>query len=75
MRHAIAVLSTAFLLVPLLANGAPAQPQGMKPTAPMKMTPPGEGEKMMACDKKAVEQKIPMAQHADFVKKCMAEMK
>jgi len=75
MRHVIVVLSAAFLLMPLLATGAPAQPQGMKPTAPMKMTPPGDGEKMMACDKKAVEQKIPMEQHADFVKRCIAEMK
>ena len=41
----------------------------------MKMTPPGEGKKMLACDDKAMQMKIPMEQKADFVTKCMAEMK
>jgi hypothetical protein len=61
------VMLSALCLGLLLAQAAPAQPADMKATAPEKMTPPG--------DAKAIQLKIPMEQKADFVKKCMAEMK
>jgi hypothetical protein len=69
------VLLSALCLGILLVQGAPAQAADMKSTAPEKMTPPGDAKKMRACDDKAMQQKIPMGQKADFVKKCMAEMK
>jgi hypothetical protein len=69
------VMLSALCLGILLAQGTPAQPVNMKSTAPEKMLPPGEAKKMRACDEKAMRQKIPMEQKADFVKKCMAEMK
>lgn len=69
------VMLSALCLGLLLAQGAPARPAEMKSTAPEKMTPPGDAKKMRACDDKAMQQKIPMEQKADFVKKCMAEMK
>jgi hypothetical protein len=69
------VLLSALCLGILLAQGALAQPADMKATAPDKMTPPGDTRKMRACDDKAMQMKIPMEQKADFVKKCMAEMK
>jgi hypothetical protein len=68
------VLPSALCLGFLLAQAAPALAD-MKSTAPEKMTPPGDAKKMRACDDKAMQQKIPMGQKADFVKKCMAEMK
>lgn len=69
------VMLAALCLGILLAQGAPVLAADMKSTAPEKMTPPGEAKKMRACDDKAMQQKIPMEQKADFVKKCMAEMK
>jgi len=68
-------LFLALCLSVAYAESASAQPKDMKATAPMKMTPPGEGKKMLACDDKAMQMKIPMEQKADFVTKCMAEMK
>jgi hypothetical protein len=47
----------------------------MKSTAPETMLPPGEAEKMRACDERAMRENIPMEQKAAFVKKCMAAMK
>jgi hypothetical protein len=73
MRRAIVLLSVMPLF--LFAVSAPAPAADMKSTAPEKMTPPGEARKMRACDDKAMQLKIPMEQKADFVKKCMAEMK
>ena len=67
-------LCLAALTTLLLAHGAAAQ-TGMKSTAPEKMLPKGEGEKMRACDERAMKENIPMEQKAAFVKKCMAEMK
>ena len=75
MRRAIVFLFAIFLLAPLSVPSAVAQPQDMKSTAPEKMLPPGQAEKMRACDAKAMEMNIPMEQKAAFVKKCMAEMK
>jgi hypothetical protein len=72
MRH---IVLSALCLGVLIANAASAQPGNMKATAPEKMTPPGDAKKMRACDDKAMQMKIPMEQKADFVKKCMAEMK
>jgi hypothetical protein len=72
--HSI-VMFSALCLGILLAQGAPALAADMKSTAPEKMTPPGDARKMRACDDKAMQLKIPMEQKADFVKKCMAEMK
>jgi hypothetical protein len=69
------IMLSALCLGILLVLGAPAQPVTMKSTAPEKMTPPGDAKKMRACDDKAMQMKIPMEQKADFVKKCMAEMK
>ena len=59
----------------LLAHDALAQGASMKSTAPEKMLPPGEAEKMRACDERAMKENVPMEQKAAFVKKCMAEMK
>jgi hypothetical protein len=69
------VLLSALCLGFPLAQAAPALAANMKSTAPEKMTPPGDAKKMRACDDKAMQLKIPMEQKADFVKKCMAEMK
>jgi hypothetical protein len=69
------ILFSALCLGVLLVQGASAQPANMKATAPEKMTPPGDAKKMRACNDKAMQMKIPMEQKADFVKKCMAEMK
>ena len=64
----------AALALLLLAHGAAAQ-TGMKSTAPEKMLPKGEAEKMRACDARAMQENIPMEQKAAFVKTCMAAMK
>lgn len=69
------VMLSALCLGLLLGQAAPAQPADMKATAPEKMTPPGDARKMRACDDKAMQLNIPMEQKADFVNKCMAEMK
>jgi hypothetical protein len=69
------IMLSALSLGILLVLGAPALAATMKSTAPEKMTPPGDAKKMRACDDKAMQMKIPMEQKADFVKKCMAEMK
>ncbi len=71
MRRSIALLTA----LPLLLFAAGAAASDMKSTAPEKMTPPGDAKKMRACDDKAMQQKIPMADKAAFVAKCMAEMK
>ena len=68
-------LFLALCLSVMFVPGAQAQPKDMKATAPEKMTPPGDAKKMRACDDKAMQMKIPMEQKADFVNKCMAEMK
>jgi hypothetical protein len=74
MRFARIVFSAAALAGLSLA-AAPAQPSDMKATAPDKMVRPSDAGKMRACDKKAMQLKIPMAEHAAFVKKCMEKMK
>jgi hypothetical protein len=43
----------------------------MKASAPDKMMPAGDAEKMRACDKKAMDANVKMEERADFVKKCM----
>jgi hypothetical protein len=59
----------------VLCISAPALATSMKSTAPEKMLPRSEAEKMRACDDKARRENVPMDQKAAFVKKCMAEMK
>jgi hypothetical protein len=73
MRNAIAVLLGLYLGT--LCVSAPALAASMKSTAPEKMLPRNEAEKMRACDDKAKRENVPMDQKAAFVKKCMAEMK
>lgn len=60
----------------LLAGGAWVQSSSnMKSSAPDKMTPPGEAEKMRACDKMAMDRHVAMQERAQFVKNCMRKMK
>jgi len=67
MRYLAIVFSFAALV---LATAASADEQ-MKATAPDKMVPAGDSEKMRACDKKATDQGVKMEDRADFVKKCV----
>jgi hypothetical protein len=64
-RLIVSILAAALLAVSAHA----AEP--MKASAPDKMMPAGEAEKMRACDKKAMDANIKMDDRADFVKKCM----
>jgi hypothetical protein len=69
-RPAFGIALAALLLT------APTSAQNnndMKATASMKMTPPGGGDAMRACDKMAMDQHIKMEDHARFVKDCMAK--
>ena len=67
-------IACALAAVLLLAGSAAAQKNdAMKATAPMKMTPPGEGEAMRQCDKLAMDQHIKMEDHARFVQDCVAK--
>lgn len=69
------IVLSALCLAVLLGQAAPVSASDMKSTAPEKMLTPAEAKKMRACNEKAMQQKIPMARKAAFVKKCMAEMK
>jgi len=73
MRHTIAILSG--LCFCALCVSTPALATSMKSTAPERMLPRSDAEKMRACHDKAMREKVPMDQKATFVKKCMAEMK
>lgn len=67
-----------FFLAPalLLAGSTWAQSSSnMKSSAPDKMTPPGEAEKMRACDKMAMDRHVTVQERARFVKNCMRKMK
>ena len=66
---------SALLLAVLLGQCAPVLVSDIKSTAPEKMLKPAEAKKMRACNDKATQKKIPMAQKAAFVKKYMAERK
>ncbi len=66
MRRLTLMLSAAALLA---AAAQAAEP--MKASAPDKMMPPGDAEKMRACDKQAMDQHIKMEDRAAFVKKCV----
>ena len=66
------LLCAAMFAALVIATPAAAQ-KDMKATAPEKMMPPGAGEAMRQCDKLAMEQHIPMEQHARFVKDCVAK--
>jgi hypothetical protein len=57
----------------LLLAGTAAAQKNMQATAPEKMMPPGAGDAMRQCDKLAMERHIPMAEHARFVKDCVAK--
>ncbi|MEJ2432994.1 MAG: hypothetical protein P8Y53_07445 [Pseudolabrys sp.] len=71
-------LIPALVLAAALLPAGPAVAQqsdgkdAMKATAPMKMTPPGEGDAMRECDRMAVKQHIKMEDHARFVQDCIA---
>ncbi len=60
----------SILAAALLAASAQA-PKPMKASAPDKMMPAGDADKMRACDKKAMDSNIKMEERADFVKKCV----
>jgi len=64
----VLALSAAALLGAVAAHAA----EPMKASAPDKMMPAGEAEKMRACDKEAMEQAVKMEDRAAFVKNCMA---
>jgi hypothetical protein len=62
------------LLASLLAAPAAAQDnKAMQATAAQKMTPPGEGDAMRACNKLAMDRHVKMEERARFVKECVAE--
>jgi hypothetical protein len=70
MPRAIVLAMTWSLL------GAVAYAQSpMKPTAPEKMMPPGEAEKMHACEKQAADNNIKMDERAKYVMDCMTGKK
>lgn len=73
MRSVIVIFALCLTVLP--GQSTPATASDMKSTAPEKMLTPTEAKKMRACNDKAMQEKIPMAQKASFVKKCMAEMK
>ena len=73
MRNTIAMLFGVCSCA--LCVSAPALATSMKSTAPEKMLPRSEAQKMRACDDRAARENVPMDQKAAFVKKCMAEMK
>jgi hypothetical protein len=56
-----------------LAAGAGLAQTPMKPTAPQKMMPPSEAEKMHACEKQAADQNIKMSLRSKFVMDCMTK--
>jgi hypothetical protein len=63
----------ALALGALVIAAPAAARKDMKATAPEKMMPPGAGDAIRACDKLAMEQHVPMEQHARFVKECVAK--
>jgi psiF repeat len=65
-RLAIGVL----ISVLVVASAAAAN---MKATAPAKMMPEREQEKMKACEARATAQNVPMDQRSKFVMDCMTE--
>jgi hypothetical protein len=70
MRRLMICASAVALGAAVLALPAQAA-EPMKASAPDKMMPSGDAEKMRACDKKAMDQAVKMEDRADFVKKCM----
>lgn len=65
-----AVVSAVLLLTCGLAA---AEPAAKNPTAMEKMMPHDQVPKMQACEKRAMDEKIEMAERTRFVKKCMAK--
>jgi serine protease inhibitor ecotin len=64
-------LISSVLCAGLVAASAQAA-ESMKASAPEKMMPAGQAEKMRACDAKAMDANIKMEDRAAFVRKCMA---
>lgn len=60
----------AMILGLLLAGGAAAQP-GMKATAPEKMMPPAEKQRLEECQKMAAQKNVQMDERAKFLMDCM----
>jgi hypothetical protein len=54
----------------LLAGGAAAQP-AMKATAPEKMMPPAEKQRLEECQKMAAQKNVRMDERAKFLMDCM----
>ncbi len=73
------VMIVAMIVVVALAGALPAVPvaaQGNKAsqaTAAQKMTPPGEGDAMRACNKLAMDRHVKMEERARFVQDCVAK--
>jgi len=65
----LSTFSFAAMLLVATASARAAEP--MKATAPEKMLPASDAEKMRECDKKSMDPSIRMEDRAAFVKKCM----
>ena len=61
---------SAMILGLLLAGDAAAQP-GMKATAPEKMMPPAEKQRLEECQKMAAQKNVQMDERAKFLMDCM----
>lgn len=70
MPRVVIFLLALILSLMLVADAASAQ-SNMKASAANKMTSPDQKRRMQACQKKAAQQNIPMAQRAKFVMDCM----
>jgi hypothetical protein len=58
----------------LFSNGhSAAEPMTRQPSAMEKMMPSDQVPKMRACEKRAMDAKIEMAERTAFIKKCMSE--
>lgn len=68
------MIAFVFAVAASLNAGAVLAQSDMKPTAPAKMMPPGEKARLEACQRKAIQQNVEMAERARFVMDCMKEM-
>lgn len=64
------VVCPAVILGLLLAGGATAQP-AMKATAPEKMMPPAEKQRLSECREMAAQKNVRMDERAKFLMDCM----
>jgi hypothetical protein len=68
-EHPVRVL-TSIVLLTCCVSAAYAG-DAMKPTAAQKMTSPQQKRLMAACQRKAADRNVPMAERAKFVMDCM----